>query len=166
MDDDGMMEYCLCKRYQVSEKQFTMLVSSRLSPGWSLGIVVHQTPSELIRKPGDIAEFVCSHGETEYRVMLWYRQSAGQTDLSLIGRMDYQNINMENAFTEDCSLSGDLSGGGAKNGSLRVRLKDPESSGNYYCAARLARWRTPTTPQDKNTTHFRSRPRWFGMKSS
>lgn len=160
----GMMGlYCLCN---VSEKRFTMLVSSRPSPGWSLGIVVHQTPSELIRKAGESAEFVCTHGETEYRVMLWYRQSTGQRDLRLIGRMDYSNIYVESAFEEDCSLSGDLSGGATKIGSLRVQLKDPESSGIYYCAARLARRHTPATPLDKNTAQFTSRPRWFGMKSS
>ena len=39
----------------VCEKWFIILVSSCLSPGLSLGIEVHQTPSELIRKPGDSA---------------------------------------------------------------------------------------------------------------
>ena len=78
---------CLCKRLNVSEKRLTRLVSSCLSPGVSLGIVVHQTPSELIRKPGN-SEFVCTHGKTEYIVMLWYRQSPGQRDLGLIGHVN------------------------------------------------------------------------------
>lgn len=115
-----------------------MLVSSCLSPGVSLGVVVHQTPSELIRKPGDSAEFFCTHGKTDYRVMLWYRQSAGQRGLGLIGHVNYNTIDVESAFKEHFNLSGDLRGDTAKNGSLRVHLKGPESS-VYYCAASLAR---------------------------
>ncbi|CAL8297298.1 unnamed protein product [Arctogadus glacialis] len=118
--------------------------------GVSLGIEVHQTPSELIRKPGDRAELVCRHGETNYRVMLWYQQSAGQRNLSLIGHLNYQTINIESAFQQDFSISGDLSGETTKNGSLLVHLKDPESSGVYYCAARLARQHTPTATHNKN----------------
>ncbi|CAL8283868.1 unnamed protein product [Lota lota] len=98
----------------------------------SLGIVVYQTPSELIRKPGDSAELVCKHEKTDYRVMLWYQQSAGKRELSLIGHVYFQTINVESAFEKDFSISGDLSGETAKNGSLTVRLKDPESSASFF----------------------------------
>ena len=134
----------------VTEERFTILVSSCLSPGVSLGIEVHQTPSELIRKPGDSAELVCRHGETNYRVMLWYQQSAGQRNLSLIGHLNYQTSNIESAFKQDFSISGDLSGETTKNASLLVHLKDPESSGVYYCAARLACQHTPSATHNKN----------------
>ena len=143
-----------------------MQVSSCLSPGVSLGIEVHQTPSELIRKPGDHASLVCRHGETDYRVMLWYQQSAGQRNLSLIGHLQYQNIDVESAFEEDFSISGDLSGDTAKNGSLLIRLKDPVSSGVYYCAASIARQHTPTATHNKNPKLCGSYPRWFGMETS
>ena len=92
---------CLCTRLNVSEKRLTRLVSSCLSPRVSLGIVVHQTPSELIRKPGNSVEFICTHGKTDYRMMLWYRQSPGQRDLGLIGHVNYQTIKVESAFQED-----------------------------------------------------------------
>ena len=154
-----MLEY-------VSEEWFTMLVSSCLSPGVSLGIEVHQTPSELIRKPGDHASLVCRHGETDYRVMLWYQQSAGQRDLILIGHLHYQSIYVESAFEKDFSFSGDLSGDTAKNISLLGRLKDPVSNGMDYCAASVARQHTPTATQNKNQKLCGSYPRWFGMETS
>ena len=150
----------------VCEKCFTVPASSCLSPGLSQGFEVHQTPSELIRKPGDSAELFCMHGETDYRVMLWYQQSAGQRDLSLIGHVNYKTSNVENVFIEDFTLSGDLSGETVINSSLLVLLKDHETSGLYYCAARLARQHTPTTILHKNTTVCGSYQRLFGMKSS
>ena len=143
-----------------------MLVSTRLSPGVSLGIEVHQTPSELIRKPVGRAELVCSHGETDYKVMLWYQQSAGKRDLNLIGHVYSEIINVESGFEKDFSISGDLSGETAKNGSLLVSLKGPESSGVYYCAASIARQHTPTATHNKNPKLNGSYPRWFGMKTS
>ena len=104
---------------------------------------------EFIRKPGDGAELFCMHGETDYRVMLWYQQSAGQRDLSLIGHVNYKTSNVENVFIKYFKLSGDLSGD-LINSSLLVQLKDLEKSGLYYCAARLARQHTPTTILYKN----------------
>ena len=127
-----------------------MLASSCLSPGVSLGIEVHQTPSELIRNPGDSAELVCMHRGTDNRVMLWYQQSARQRDLSLIGHVFFQNINVESAFVKDFSISGDLSGESTKNSSLHVHLKEPESIGVYYCVTRLACQHTPSATNNNN----------------
>ena len=84
--------------------------------------------------------------------MLWYQQPAGQRDLNLIGHVNFQNINVESAFEKDFSISGDLSGQTAMNGSLLVSLKGPESSGVYYCAASIARQHTPTASHNKNPT--------------
>ena len=106
------------------------------------------------------------NGETDYRVMLWYQQSAGQRDLILIGHLHYQSIYVESAFEKDFSFSGDLSGDTAKNISLLVRLKDPVSNGMDYCAASVARQHTPTATQNKNQKLCGSYPRWFGMETS
>ena len=106
---------------------------------------------EFIRKPGDGAELFCMHGETDYRVMLWYQQSAGQRDLSLIRHVNNKTSNVENVFIKYFKLSGDLSGETVINSTLLVQLKDLEKSGlYYYCAPRLARQHTPTTILYKN----------------
>ncbi|CAL8297283.1 unnamed protein product [Arctogadus glacialis] len=119
--------------------------------GLSLGIEVHQTPSELIRKPGDSAEWFCMHRETDYQVMLWYQQSDGKRPL--IGHVNYKTSNVESVFIEDFTLSGDPSGETVMNSSLLVRL--------YYCAARLARHPTPTTILHKhNSVLFLSAADW------
>ncbi|KAJ4921227.1 hypothetical protein JOQ06_021915 [Pogonophryne albipinna] len=53
--------------------------------GVSLGLDVRQSPSELIKPPGDKVQISCSHDRTDYRVILWYQRSPGDTALKLIG---------------------------------------------------------------------------------
>ncbi|CAB1450325.1 unnamed protein product [Pleuronectes platessa] len=57
--------------------------------GISLGVQVHQSPSALIRKAGDAVQLVCTHGQTDYTVMLWYQQSPTVQALKLIGYVEY-----------------------------------------------------------------------------
>ncbi|KAJ4920258.1 hypothetical protein JOQ06_021893 [Pogonophryne albipinna] len=58
----------------------------KLEHGVSLGLDVRQSPSELIKPPGDKVQISCSHDRTDYRVILWYQRSPGDTALKLIGR--------------------------------------------------------------------------------
>ncbi|XP_054861948.1 uncharacterized protein LOC129347768 [Amphiprion ocellaris] len=51
----------------------------------SLGLEVRQSSSEIITKPGDKVEVFCSHNKTDYRTMLWYQRSPGDTAMKLIG---------------------------------------------------------------------------------
>ncbi len=107
--------------------------------GGCLGIEVHQTPSALIRSPGDKIQLVCTHKQTDYRVMLWYQQPPGQTDMKLIGHVNYNNVIMEKSYEQQFNISGDLSLNDAKNVSLIFQLTGAEDSAVYYCAARYAR---------------------------
>lgn len=109
-----------------------------LYPGCCLGIVVHQSPPALVQSPGDKVQLVCTHGQTDYRTMLWYQQPPGQTDMKLIGYVDYSTVYMEKQYEQQFNISGDLSQNDAKNVSLLFLLTEAGDSGVYYCAARHA----------------------------
>ena len=103
---------------------FSFPLSSFL--GVCLGDEVYQTPPELLRRPGDKVELVCSHERTDYTVMQWYQKSAGDRALKRIGHVYYSNIEQEKSFKEHFNITGDMSGDGAKNGSLVIyNLKAP-----------------------------------------
>ncbi|XP_056256765.1 uncharacterized protein LOC130184768 [Seriola aureovittata] len=69
----------------------------------------HTTPPALIRSLGDKVQLVCTHGQTDYRVMLWYQQPPGQTDMKLIGYLNYYEVKMEKPYEQHFSIHGDLS---------------------------------------------------------
>ncbi|AWP15894.1 Hypothetical protein SMAX5B_003334 [Scophthalmus maximus] len=116
-----------------------MTCPTPLTAGISQGIQVDQSPAALIRKAGDAVQIVCSHGEADYRTMLWYRQSPGDSALELIGYVSYGRISYEEPPYEEHFNITDLSGNTAKSGSLFiVALSESEHSAVYYCAARYA----------------------------
>ncbi|KAA8581835.1 hypothetical protein FQN60_008575 [Etheostoma spectabile] len=91
-----------------------------------LGLDVRQSPSDLITKSGDKVEILCSHEKTDYRVMLWYQRSPGDTAMKLIGYLNYNADTMEEPFKEHFKLSGDLGVNTVKNASLIVKVVGPE----------------------------------------
>ena len=117
------------------------ICSTLLSTGICLGVQVNQSPSVVFRKAGDDAQLVCTHGQTDYRVMLWYQQSLKHKALKLIGYVEYSRISYEELNNVHFNITGDLSGNTAKNGSLFiVGLNESEHSAMYYCAARYTHW--------------------------
>ena len=106
-------------------------------PGGCLGVEVRQSPSDLITKTVDKVEIFCSHDKTDYRVMLWYQQSPGDTAMKLIGYLYYKDVTMEKAYDGQFTITGDLRGDTAKNGSLLVPTSQQHSA-VYYCAASKA----------------------------
>ncbi|XP_023272062.1 uncharacterized protein LOC111662437 [Seriola lalandi dorsalis] len=91
-------------------------------PGGGIKLIVHtlpykppdfgtlaRTPPALIRSLGDKVQLVCTHGQTDYRVMLWYQQPPGQTDMKLIGYLNYYEVKMEKPYEQHFSIHGDLS---------------------------------------------------------
>uniref|UniRef100_A0AAQ4RPS7 Immunoglobulin V-set domain-containing protein n=1 Tax=Gasterosteus aculeatus aculeatus TaxID=481459 RepID=A0AAQ4RPS7_GASAC len=75
-----------------------------------LGLDVRQSVSDLIMKPGDEEQISCSHDRTDYRVMLWYQQSPGDTAMKLIGYLHYKAPTMEESYKDHFIISGDLGG--------------------------------------------------------
>ncbi|KAL7380450.1 hypothetical protein ABVT39_018161 [Epinephelus coioides] len=122
-------------------KNGSLVIDSLKAPEHSacLGLDVRQSPSDLITKPGDKVQMFCSHDKTDYRVMLWYQWSPGDTAMKLIGYLNYKAVTMEEPYKDVFNISGDLGQNTAKNGSLIVNFLKQEHSAVYYCAAREAR---------------------------
>lgn len=115
------------------------LFGCSVCPGVSLSLEVHQSPFDFIANPGDKAEILCSHDRTDYRLMLWYQRPPGTTALKLIGYLNYDTVKMEPSYSENFTLSGDLSGDKRKEGRLTVQVSGGEQCGEYLCAASSAR---------------------------
>uniref|UniRef100_A0A8C4NR71 Ig-like domain-containing protein n=1 Tax=Dicentrarchus labrax TaxID=13489 RepID=A0A8C4NR71_DICLA len=92
-------------------------------PGCCLGLEVRQSTSDLIKQPGDKVQIFCSHDKTDYRTMLWYQRSPGDTAMKLIGYLYFKDVKMEEKY---------------ENGSLIVKRVGPNHSAVYYCAASKA----------------------------
>ncbi|KAF6724131.1 Ig kappa chain V region S211 [Oryzias melastigma] len=105
----------------------------------SLGVEVHQSPSEIITRPKQTLQISCSHSKTDYWLMLWYQRPPGDSSMKLIGYLYLKDSTLEEAFQKDFSFSGDLSGDTKKNSSLVIRNTEQNLNAVYYCAAREAR---------------------------
>ncbi len=121
--------------------------------GFSLGVQVHQSPPAVIRKAGGDVQLFCTHGQSNYRVMLWYQKTPGDTALKLIGYgyAQFNNDSVEEPFRKHFKLAGDLSGDEIKNGSLSIfGLRAREHTATYLCAAREAQCIKHPSALDKN----------------
>ncbi|XP_036818228.1 uncharacterized protein LOC118944159 [Oncorhynchus mykiss] len=115
---------------------FRVLIHLAALPLWVTGqlfsSIVHQRPVALTEGPGGDVQLTCSHTIPNYYVILWYKQSAGDTAMKLIGYAYTKSITMENSFEKHFNVSGD----GGKEAYLHlVSLRGPEHSAVYYCAA-------------------------------
>ena len=75
----------------------------------------------------------CSHNIQNYDTILWYQRSLGDTALKLIGYTRYSTIqNIEEQHKDNFNVSGN----GEKEAYLHIlKLRHPEDSGQYFCAA-------------------------------
>ncbi|KAI3367354.1 hypothetical protein L3Q82_026161 [Scortum barcoo] len=124
-----------------------------LTAGVSLEVQVHQSPSEVIKKAGGDVQLVCTHEQSDYRVMLWYQQSPGDKALKLIGYgyVQFTNDSVEKPFRNHFKLAGDLNTDKTRNGSLSIiSLTAPKHTATYFCAAREAQHIKPPSALDKN----------------
>lgn len=112
---------------------------SLLFSGLSLGVHIHQSPPAVFKHAGQDAQLLCTHGQSNYRVMLWYQKSPGEDTLTLIGHgyTLFNDDSVENPFKEHFRLAGDLNGD-RKNGSLSITNLKAQHSAVYFCAAREA----------------------------
>uniref|UniRef100_A0AAZ3S7N5 Ig-like domain-containing protein n=1 Tax=Oncorhynchus tshawytscha TaxID=74940 RepID=A0AAZ3S7N5_ONCTS len=103
------------------------------SNSWQLfSSMVHQRPVALTEGPGGDVQLTCSHTIPNYYMILWYKQSAGDTAMKLIGYAYTKSITMEKSFDKHFNVSGDS----GKEAYLHlVSLRGPEHSAVYYCAA-------------------------------
>uniref|UniRef100_A0A8C6VVX6 Ig-like domain-containing protein n=1 Tax=Nothobranchius furzeri TaxID=105023 RepID=A0A8C6VVX6_NOTFU len=109
-----------------------------LVPGISLGLEVRQSPSDLFTNPDGKVQVFCTHDKTDFRLMLWYQRSPGDTALKLIGYLYHKAVSMEDQYKDGFDLTGDLGGDATKNGSLLIKHVKPGQSAVYFCAASRA----------------------------
>uniref|UniRef100_A0A8C4ETA0 Ig-like domain-containing protein n=1 Tax=Dicentrarchus labrax TaxID=13489 RepID=A0A8C4ETA0_DICLA len=102
-----------------------------LTAGISLGVQIHQSPSAVIRNTGDNVQLVCTHGQSDYRVMLWYQQSPGDKALKLIGYgyTQFKNDRFKSGFQAVRSKE--------KQSSLTITNVQTKDEAVYLCAASL-----------------------------
>ncbi|CAB1335681.1 unnamed protein product, partial [Coregonus sp. 'balchen'] len=115
---------------------FRVLIHLAALPLWvtgeSFSSMVNQSPVALIGGPGRNVQLTCSHTIPNYRMILWYQQSAGDTAMKLIGYVNVQSITLESPLEKHFNVSGD----GRKEAHLHLlSLRGPEDSAVYYCAA-------------------------------
>uniref|UniRef100_A0A3P9BZ28 Ig-like domain-containing protein n=1 Tax=Maylandia zebra TaxID=106582 RepID=A0A3P9BZ28_9CICH len=109
----------------------------------SLGVQVRQSPSAAIRNAGDDVQLICTHEKTDYRVMLWYQQSPGDTALKLIGYVDYSTIKYEGDFEKYSPFEKrkyTMSRPSLLNSTLYIYPVEPEDTALYYCASSRTQW--------------------------
>lgn len=77
----------------------------------------------------------CSHSNTNFNMMQWYKQSAGKNDMALIGYARFSSTVVEDQFKDTYNVSGD----GSSLSSLHIpKLSPSEDSAVYFCAASKA----------------------------
>ncbi|CAB1330454.1 unnamed protein product, partial [Coregonus sp. 'balchen'] len=102
--------------------------------GLSLSLEVHQTPSEVFLKNGENVQLFCHHERTNYRMMQWFQQSPGETELKYLAYLYFKSTT--SYFEEHLNVTGDLSQNEPKNASLNMfNLKGPKHSAVYFCVA-------------------------------
>uniref|UniRef100_A0A3P9IM74 Ig-like domain-containing protein n=1 Tax=Oryzias latipes TaxID=8090 RepID=A0A3P9IM74_ORYLA len=109
-----------------------------LPSGVAMAIQIHQSPPALLKEEGEAVQLVCSHQQSDFRVMLWYQQAPGRAALKLVGYgyVQFGADAVEEVFRGDFSLAGELGGDKDKNASLLIKnLRAPEHTATYFCAA-------------------------------
>uniref|UniRef100_A0A6Q2ZN18 Ig-like domain-containing protein n=1 Tax=Esox lucius TaxID=8010 RepID=A0A6Q2ZN18_ESOLU len=110
---------------------------------------VHQTPTAILKQPGDEVQLTCNHSNTNYDMILWYQQSEQNPALKLIGYVRFTKATMEDPFKEHFNMSGDVSAG--KTVYLHIpKLRGSEDTAVYFCAASYAQCLTTPSLLYKN----------------
>ncbi|CAJ1074727.1 uncharacterized protein LOC122862178 [Xyrichtys novacula] len=123
---------------QLPGKRMEQIVLTTTSPPYdyfpgfssSVSVKVTQTPADLFYTPGDTARINCSHDESRYDQILWYKKTNG-TQMQLLGFMSFTT-----GYPED-KVNVTFEGGASKdqNCTLIIEKVDLSSSAVYFCAA-------------------------------
>ncbi|KAJ8340908.1 hypothetical protein SKAU_G00331990 [Synaphobranchus kaupii] len=105
---------------------FTIILYSLT--GLSFGNSVHQSPSTLLNHTGESVQLSCSHNIPNYDTILWYQQPQEGNGMKLIGRVYFNNPEMEGE--KRFNMSGD----GRRQAFLHIDKLEAEDSCTYFCA--------------------------------
>lgn len=94
---------------------------------------VNQNPSAMMKHPGDAAVIKCSHSNSDWDMIQWYKRSAGTTEMVLLGYARYSILSVEDPFKNSYNVSGT----GSSLSSLHMlKLTKTEDGAVFFCAAR------------------------------
>ena len=86
----------------------------------------------MIKDLGEEILINCSHSNTNFDMIQWYKQSDGKSDMALVGYVRYSSPAVEDKFKETHNVSGD----GRSLSSLHIpKLSRSEDRAVYFCAA-------------------------------
>lgn len=114
---------------------------------------IHQTPSELIRDPNQEVLMKCSHSNSNFDMIQWYKESAGENKMLLVGYARFSSVVVEDQFKDSFKVSGD----GGSLSSLQIEKCRSEDSAVYFCAASEAQCCTHPLSPTKFTSDGASR---------
>lgn len=95
---------------------------------------VLQTPRALIKYAEEEILMNCSHSNTNFEMIQWYKQTAGKNDMALVGYARYSSLVVEDQFKNRFNVNGD----GRSLSSLHIAKSRSEDSAAYFCAASRA----------------------------
>ncbi|KAJ8340910.1 hypothetical protein SKAU_G00332010 [Synaphobranchus kaupii] len=91
-------------------------------------LCVHQSPSTLLNHTGESVQLSCSHNILNYDTILWYQQPQQGNGMKLIGRVYFNNPEMEGE--KRFNVSGD----GRWQAFLNIDKLEAKDSCTYFCA--------------------------------
>lgn len=110
---------------------FLLLIKASFYTGLTSGMVVEQTPHDLIKNQGESAKIRCSHKIEKYDRIMWYTETKNK-EFVFMGYLISKNANPETDFKDKIRIGGDAFDG---FGSLEVINLSLKSEGVYFCAA-------------------------------
>ncbi|KAG7239890.1 hypothetical protein INR49_028304 [Caranx melampygus] len=116
------------------------LIISIIAAIWIKGVYlskekqVFQSPAHVLGSSNTEVILNLTHVISSYDTILWYKRSAGDRSLKLIGYMSYKTPKIEADFAGHFNVSGD----GEKTAFLHIlKPRQPEDSGEYFGAASM-----------------------------
>ncbi|CAJ1074729.1 hypothetical protein FQN60_008586 [Xyrichtys novacula] len=93
---------------------------------------VDQTPTALIKRPGETVLLSCNHSNPSFDMIQWYKQSAEGQDLVLLAFVRFSYRDVEDQFEDLYNVSGT---GGSQSSLHILKLNGSEERAVYFCAA-------------------------------
>lgn len=104
---------------------------------------IQQSPSDLIKDPNQEVLMNCSHSDSNFNMIQWYKKPAGENNMHLVGYARFSSVVVEDQFKDSFKVSGD----GRSLSSLQIEKCGSEDSAVYFCAASEAQCCThPLSP--------------------
>uniref|UniRef100_A0A3Q2FZ24 Ig-like domain-containing protein n=1 Tax=Cyprinodon variegatus TaxID=28743 RepID=A0A3Q2FZ24_CYPVA len=103
-----------------------------LKPAEPLVSSVLQNPAVVMKGQGESVNLNCNHSNTNFNMIQWYKQPPGKTDMTLLGYTRLTSNVVEDQFKSLYNVTGN---GQSHSSFVILKLRQPEDSAVYFCAA-------------------------------